>query len=335
MPKKRAAAGTSDKKITENQLTNLRSPELAPYWLSALIESADDAIISKTLQGIITSWNAGAQRIFGYTADEVIGKSITILIPPGHEDEEPAILSRLRAGERIEHYETVRVRKDGTLIDISLTVSPIRGPNGQIIGASKIARDITEQRQARRALDEASERLKLALEAARLGDWSWDGGSDLVSMSETAANLFGIPPGPYMTWASMRDLLHEEDRELTKLAIESALTKHTDYDIEYRVRQNGRREVWISSKGRGVYDTAGCVTGMLGFLQDITTRKNNEETLREQAEALRTLNEMGKTISAELDLHNTVQAVTDAATELTGARFGSFFYNVLNEEGAS
>lgn len=189
MPKKRAAAGTSDKKITENQLTNLRSPELAPYWLSALIESADDAIISKTLQGIITSWNAGAQRIFGYTADEVIGKSITILIPSGHEDEEPAILARLRAGERIEHYETVRVRKDGTLIDISLTVSPIRGPNGQIIGASKIARDITEQRQARRALDEASERLKLALEAARLGDWSWDAESDLVTMSETAANL--------------------------------------------------------------------------------------------------------------------------------------------------
>jgi PAS domain S-box-containing protein len=325
MPKKRVA----------DQLTNLRSPELAPYWLSALIESADDAIISKTLQGIITSWNAGAQRIFGYTADEVIGKSITILIPPDHEDEEPAILARLRAGERIEHYETVRVRKDGTLIDISLTVSPIKGPNGQIIGASKIARDITEQRQARRALDEASERLKLALEAARLGDWSWDAKSDLVTMSETAANLFGIPPGPYMTWTSMRDLLHEEDREVTKLAIESALTKHTDYDIEYRVKHNGRGEVWISSKGRGVYDAAARLTGMLGFIQDISTRKNNEETLRDQAEALRTLNEMGKTISAELDLHNTVQAVTDAATELTGARFGSFFYNVLNEEGAS
>jgi len=126
MPKKRVAAGTADKKVTENQLTNLRSPELAPYWLSALIESADDAIISKTLEGIITSWNAGAERVFGYTADEVIGKSITILIPPDHEDEEPAILARLRAGERIEHYETVRVRKDGRLIDISLTVSPIR-----------------------------------------------------------------------------------------------------------------------------------------------------------------------------------------------------------------
>jgi len=335
MSKKRSTAESSDSKVDKDQLTNLKSPELAPYWLSALIESADDAIISKTLQGIITSWNAGAERVFGYTADEVIGKSITILIPAGHEDEEPAILARLRAGERIEHYETVRVRKDGRLIDISLTVSPIKGPNGHIIGASKIARDITEQRQARRALDEASARLKLALEAARLGDWSWDAKNDLVTMSETAANLFSIPPGPYMTWTSMGNLIHEEDREHTKLAIERALAQHTDYDIEYRVRNNGRGEVWISSKGRGIYDAAGKITGMLGFIQDISIRKSNEETLREQAEALRTLNEIGKTISAELNLHNTVQAVTDAATELTGARFGSFFYNVLNEEGAS
>src|SRR5215213_3417603 len=105
----------ADDHVSKDQLTNLQSPELAPYWLSALIESADDAIISKTLEGIITSWNAGAQRIFGYTPDEVIGKPVTMLIPEGHLDEEPAILSRLRAGIRIEHYETVRVRKDGRL----------------------------------------------------------------------------------------------------------------------------------------------------------------------------------------------------------------------------
>src|ERR1051325_6895000 len=163
----------SDEKISTtpiNHYRDLAGPELAPYWLAALIESADDAIISKTLDGIITSWNQGAQRIFGYTADEVIGKPVTILIPAGHEDEEPAFLARLRAGKRIEHYETVRVTKDGRLLDISLTVSPIKGSNGEIVGASKIARDITDQKQARRALDEASERLKLALDAARLGD---------------------------------------------------------------------------------------------------------------------------------------------------------------------
>src|ERR1044071_7051147 len=118
MPKKRVAAGTADKKVTENQLTNLRSPELAPYWLPALIYSADDAIISKTLEGIITSWKQGAERIFGFTAEEAVGKPITIIIPPDHLDEEPHILARLRAGERIEHFETVRQRKDGKRLDI-------------------------------------------------------------------------------------------------------------------------------------------------------------------------------------------------------------------------
>jgi PAS domain S-box-containing protein len=336
MPKKRPETGPAETTIKKNQFTNLKSPELAPYWLSALIESADDAIVSKTLEGIITSWNAGAQRIFGYTADEVIGKPVTILIPKDHEDEEPKILARLRAGERIEHYETVRVRKDGRLIDISLTVSPIRGPQGQIIGASKIARDITEQRQARRALDEATERFKLALSAARLGDWSWDAETDITTMSETAARIFGIPPGPVMTWTEMGELLHEDDRKHARIAVDEALATHSDYDVEYRIRRpSDNAEVWVASKGRGLYGKNGSVIGMLGFVQDISTRKANEEMLREQADALRTLNEIGKTISAELDLHNTVQAVTDAATELTGARFGSFFYNVLNEEGAS
>src|SRR5687768_2479181 len=170
MSKKPSAGEPTHGGSALDQITNLQSPELARYWLSALIESADDAIVSKTLDGIITSWNKGAERIFGYTAEEVIGLPITIIIPQDHLDEEPAILARLRAGERVNHFETVRVRKDGKLIDISLSISPIIGPAGHIIGASKIARDITEQHQARRALDEASERLRLALEASSLGD---------------------------------------------------------------------------------------------------------------------------------------------------------------------
>ena len=333
MPNKRTEAGPSEDR-QKYPITNLQGPELAQYWLAALIESADDAIISKTLEGIITSWNHGAQRIFGYTADEVVGKSVTILMPEGHLDEEPAILARLRAGQRIEHYETVRVRKDGRLIDISLTVSPIRGPNGQIVGASKIARDITDQKQARRELDEASQRLKLALDAARLGDWSWDAESDLVTLSETAARIFGVAPGQHPR-SKMRQLLDEHDQERTRQVVDEALAQHKDFEIEYPVRHADNSEVWVSAKARAIYAENGSVTGMLGFVQDISMRKSNEETLREQAEALRTLNEVGKRISAELDLHNTVQAVVDAATSLIGASFGSFFYNLLNEDGES
>jgi len=155
-------------------IARLKSSDLAPYWLAAVIESADDAIISKTLDGIITSWNNGAERIFGYTADEAIGKPVAMLIPSDHPDEEPAILARLRRGERIEHYETVRVRKDGTLIDISLTVSPIRGPDGVIVGASKVARDITDRKRAEaereRLLENEQRARREAEEASRVKD---------------------------------------------------------------------------------------------------------------------------------------------------------------------
>jgi PAS domain S-box-containing protein len=125
----------------------LRSLTAAQH-LAAVVESSDDAIITKDLNGIITSWNGAAERIFGYSPDEAIGKSITILIPDDHLDEEPAILDRLRRGERIEHYETVRMRKHGSLINISLTVSPLKDGLGHIYGASKIARDVTERKRA-------------------------------------------------------------------------------------------------------------------------------------------------------------------------------------------
>ena len=127
--------------------------------LAAIVESADDAIVSKDLQGIITSWNPAAERMFGWTAEEAVGRSITILIPDDYLPEEAYVLSRVRQGLGVDHYETVRQRKDGSRIDVSLTVSPIRMADGTIIGASKIARDISEQKRLRHAAEEAS-RLK-------------------------------------------------------------------------------------------------------------------------------------------------------------------------------
>ena len=135
--------------------------------LAAIVASSDDAIISKTLEGVIVSWNAGAERVFGYRAEEVIGLPITLVIPADHIHEEPAILERIRLGERIDHYQTVRKRKDGTLIDISLTVSPIRNAAGQIVGASKIARDISEQKRAADALKASDARIRIVADAER------------------------------------------------------------------------------------------------------------------------------------------------------------------------
>jgi PAS domain S-box-containing protein len=131
-------------------ITDIKQAEEKSAKLGAIIESSDDAIISKTLESVITSWNDAAQRIFGYTAEEIIGETIYKLIPPDRQDEEPRILARLKGGERVEHFETKRMTKDGRLLDVSLTISPIKDKQGNIIGLSKIARDITE-----RKLDEA------------------------------------------------------------------------------------------------------------------------------------------------------------------------------------
>jgi PAS domain S-box-containing protein len=130
--------------------------DLAATRLAAIVESSDDAIVSKNVDGIVETWNRGAERIFGYTADEMVGRSIRCIIPPDRQDEEDEVLARIRRGESIDHYETIRMRKDGTLIDVSLSVSPVRAPTGAIIGASKIARDITEQKRVLRELEEAN-----------------------------------------------------------------------------------------------------------------------------------------------------------------------------------
>jgi PAS domain S-box-containing protein len=145
----------------------LRAGDQAAHRLAAIVESSDDAIVSKNLDGIITSWNAGAERLFGYAAEEAIGQSITMVIPPDRLEEEPRILERIRRGENVRHFETVRMRKDGSLVDISLTVSPVRDRRGRIVGASKIARDISERRAAENHRDllvaELSHRVKNTL----------------------------------------------------------------------------------------------------------------------------------------------------------------------------
>ena len=143
-----------------HDITERKQAERAMGLLAAIVNSSDDAIISKNLDGAITSWNDGAERMFGYTAQEAVGRRIAMIIPPDRLDEEARILERLKAGERIEHYETVRVRKDGKHLDISLTISPLKDGAGSVIGASKVARDITDRKQAERDLRESQERLR-------------------------------------------------------------------------------------------------------------------------------------------------------------------------------
>ncbi|WP_074078423.1 PAS domain S-box protein [Microvirga massiliensis] len=188
--------------------------EEAVQRLASIVESSHDAIVSKDLDGIIKTWNKGAERLFGYTAAEVIGKPITLLIPPERHDEESMILARIRRGERLSQYETVRVRKDGTSIDISLTVSPVRGADGRIIGASKIARDITERKRAemRRQLlvNELNHRVKNTLAVVQsVAAQSFRGETDGHAYARFEARLMAL--------ARAHDILTREDWESADL----------------------------------------------------------------------------------------------------------------------
>jgi PAS domain S-box-containing protein len=203
--------GSAPDSLRRSSHTEGATPYDVALRLAAIVESSDDAILTKDLQGRITSWNNGAQRIFGYTADEVIGRPVTVLIPADRLDEEPGILARIGRGERIDHYETVRQRKDGRLINISLTVSPLRDPSGKIIGASKVARDITERHQAQ-------ERQKLLVR----------------EMDHRIKNLFALTSSIVTICArtakSPQDLAHDVAERLTALAQAHSLTVRPPID---------------------------------------------------------------------------------------------------------
>ncbi len=160
--------------------------------LANIVEFSDDAIIGKNLDGIIVSWNAGAKKMYGYRASEVIGKPVSILIPPGENDELPKILNKIQNGEIISHFETKRVTKDGKIIDVSLTISPIKNNEGRIVGASTIVRDITDAKIAERALREREEWYRTILQTTTDGFWIIDlSDRRFIEVNETYCNMVG------------------------------------------------------------------------------------------------------------------------------------------------
>jgi PAS domain S-box-containing protein len=313
--------------------SELQQEQEARFALAAIVESSDDAIIGKTLDGIITSWNTGAQRLYGYTAEEVIGRNINLLLPPERTDEIPQILERLRRGERIEHYETVRVRKDGAHLDISLTVSPIKNASGQITGASAIARDITEPKRSQAELQESERRFRQLAENLQEVFWLSDANTkEMIYVSPAYEEIWGRPRASlYKDSKSFLDAIGPDEKE----RVHAALHKQMEggYNEEYRIKRPDGSTRWIWARAFPIKDETGKVYRVAGIAEDITRRRMIEEDLREQTQTIETVNRVGRTLAAELDIHKVVQAVTDAATELSGARFGSFFYNVLDQSG--
>ena len=258
-------------------VTERKGAEEAQLRLVAIINSSDDAIIGKTITGIITSWNPGAEKVFGYTAAEMIGQPMLKLFPRERVDEEADFLTRIGRGEIIRHFDTVRVRKDGTRIDISVTLSPISNADGKVIGASKIARDITPRKQAETALQESELRLQLALESGRLGVWRRDMVTgEFLDISDIGKANFGLPPEADLCQADFFQAIHADDLASVQEAIHRTVTTGQLYQVEYRIIWPDGSVHWISANGTPVYNKTGEASYLIGITQEITSRKQLE-----------------------------------------------------------
>jgi len=268
-----------------------QSDEDRAAWAAAIVDSSDDAIVSKTLDGIITSWNRAAERIFGWTAAEAVGRPISIVIPPEGLSEEEDVLARLRQGEKLEHFETVRMRKDGSRFEVSLTVSPIRNVRGEIIGASKIARDITERRRA----DEARARLAAIVDSSDDAIVSKTLDGVVTSWNRAAEAMFGWKAaeavGQRITLIIPRERWPEEDDVLARIVKGETL----DHFDTVRVRKGGER-IDVSLTVSPLRDSRGRVIGASKIARDVSERKRadaergallrSEQRAREEAEEL-------------------------------------------------
>jgi PAS domain S-box-containing protein len=265
-------------------ITDRKNIEERKEHFAAIIQSSDDVIISKTLDGIITSWNNSAERIFGYTPQEMIGKHITRIIPIDRMDEETKILARLKRGERIDHFETKRITKDGRLLDISLSISPIKNSEGIIIGASKIAHDITAQKKAEQLIRESEERLRLAVEITELGMWDLDLTTGLTTTSPEHRKILGY--AKTQQWSKIRflDLVHSADRAWVEQAIQTAL-KTGKISYEARIIRPDNSERWIRVNGTTIYDKKHNPVRLLGTVLDITDQKKAKDELEKMVRA--------------------------------------------------
>ena len=257
-------------------VTELRKAMAARTLLASVVESSDDAIVTKNLNSVITSWNRGAERIFGYRADEVIGKPITILIPAELRSEEDTIIAKLRRGERVDHFETRRQKKDGTILDVSLTISPLRDEQGQVVGASKVARDVSALRRATRAqalLASVVESTDDAIVTKTLD-------SVITTWNRGAERLFGYREdevvGKPITILIPEELRSEEDTIISKLK-RGERVEH----FETRRRAKDGTILDVSLTISPIKDEHGKIVGAAKTARDITERKRSEEKIRQ------------------------------------------------------
>jgi len=258
----------------------LRDQIEAQALLAAIIQCSADAIISKTLDGTIISWNAGAERLFGYSAAEAIDQPITLIIPPERLDEEPAIIERLVRGETIEHFETVRIAKSGKRLDISLTISPVRDNTGKIIAASKVARDITDRNRAQQALRESEERFRFLAEMIPSIVWTAAPDGTLTYANRRWFDYSGMSPEQDPRGRSEL-ALHPDDYERCMVAWAEAVRTGKDFQIEVRNRRHDGVYRWFMTRAVPLRDGLGQIISWFGVTTDIHDQKEMQEHLQD------------------------------------------------------
>jgi PAS domain S-box-containing protein len=273
---------------SQRDITGTKTEELDRARLAAIVESSDDAIISFDLDGNVTSWNVAASRIYGYTEPEALGQSMSLLIPEDRVDEETAILENIRAGKKVEHFETRRKTKSGQIIDVSLSVSPINDGRGKLIGISKITRDITGRKATERALNENRLMLAMAMQSSRMGVWERDIATGNVTWSEELEAIYGLKPGEFRgNEEHFYSLIHEDDRESTWSEVERAIIEKRAYNVEFRFYHSDGSVRWMEGRGEAVYSSSGEPIRMYGIGLDVTERKAANERLRQSEERFR------------------------------------------------
>ena len=305
MDPKQTGASTEGASPLQQHSKSADSPqaEQASLWLAAIVESSDDAIVSKDLNGVVTSWNKSAERMFGYTAAEMVDRPITTIIPLELQQDETYILSKIRAGEKIDHFQTVRVRKDGQRIDVSLSISPIKDDEGRVIGAAKIARDITQQKRAERA----SLLLAAIVESSDDAIVSKDLHGTVTSWNWGAQRIFGYKAheiiGRPITTIIPPELHSDEEHILARIREGERI----DHFQTVRVKKDGER-IEVSLTISPVKDQNGKIVGAAKIAQDITQKKKLEAALH-TGERLASVGRLAATIAHEIN--NPLEAVTN------------------------
>ena len=253
--------------VVARDITERESAELARARLAAIVDTSADAISSSALDGTVTTWNAAAERLYGYSANEVIGQPGSRLVPPDERDELASLLDQVRRGAQVINREAVRRCKDGRRIDVAITMSPLHDGAGTPLGVSTIARDITE----------CAERWRLASEAAHLGMWCWSRKLARFAWTPLCGEMHGIGPDEEASYARFVAALHPDDRERIELAVLGSIADHTDCRVTYRVCWSDGSLHWISLLGHTLYDGQGGAERMLGVALDVTPQKQAEE----------------------------------------------------------